>query len=123
MSASQMLKVTVVEGADLLAVDKGGTSDPFCVLTLLDSLDEPFGKAQKSKTVKKSVAPQWKQSFAFTLPPSAVGCKLRVEVQDQDRGFLKNAPATNLGVTHLSLAMLAYGVLQSAAVAVKEHLS
>lgn len=109
---SNVIKVTVMEGADLLAVDKGGTSDPFCVVTLLDFMDEPFGKPQKTKTIRKTLTPQWKQSFAFTLPPSAVGCKLRLEVFDHDKGFLKNAPVTALGATHLSLAMLQPGTSQ-----------
>lgn len=44
--------VLVFEGRDLIACDKGGTSDPYCVVT--------FGSVQKkTKTIKKTVSPRW----------------------------------------------------------------
>ena len=111
-SSAGVLKVTLVEGKELLAVDKGGTSDPFAVLQLLDQYDNPHGKPQKSKPIKKTLAPQWKQSFQFPLPATVVGFKLRVVVQDQDRGLFGAKPATNLGTAYLSMAMLAPGTVQ-----------
>ena len=96
-SSAGVLKVTLVEGKELLAVDKGGTSDPFAVLQLLDQYDNPHGKPQKSKTIKKTLVPQWKQSFQFPLPATVVGFKLvgRVPVRRRRRGF-RAPPARRL---------------------------
>ncbi|KAH8078474.1 C2 domain-containing protein [Aureococcus anophagefferens] len=110
-SSAGVLKVTLVEGRAPRR-RQGRHVRPFAVLQLLDQYDNPHGKPQKSKTIKKTLVPQWKQSFQFPLPATVVGFKLRVVVQDQDRGLFGAKPATNLGTAYLSMAMLAPGTVQ-----------
>ena len=49
-SSAGVLKVTLVEGKELLAVDKGGTSDPFAVLQLLDQTPRTPGGERTPRT-------------------------------------------------------------------------
>lgn len=48
-----MLKVTVVEGSDLLAKDPSGKSDPFCVVKLAGAQE------QTTPVVHLSLNPKW----------------------------------------------------------------
>eukprot|EP01080_Neovahlkampfia_damariscottae_P006512 gene6512-10520_t len=52
------IRLKVCEGKDLPAMDIGGTSDPFVEIS--------FGKEQKkTKTIKKTLNPQWNETFDF----------------------------------------------------------
>lgn len=55
------LRVTLVDGNDLLAADRSGKSDPFVVFTLNDN------RVYKSETVKKTLTPVWNERFDVTV--------------------------------------------------------
>jgi hypothetical protein len=61
------LHVTVIEARNLLAKD-GKSSDPFCEVTMHDNQDKEIS-SKKTKTVKKSIAPQWNETFEFRHRP------------------------------------------------------
>mmetsp|Transcript_38238 Transcript_38238/g.75280 ORF Transcript_38238/g.75280 Transcript_38238/m.75280 type:complete len:548 (-) Transcript_38238:85-1728(-) len=69
--------ITVHAATDLAAVDKGGTSDPYVILTLGSN------KKVQTKVIKKCLNPQWEESFVF----STWGEKdvLHFHVRDWDR--------------------------------------
>jgi len=52
------MSIVLVQANGLLAADKGGTSDPYAVL-------KTGGMKKKSKTIKKTLDPQWHQEFIF----------------------------------------------------------
>lgn len=52
-----VLRVTLVEGKEIHGADRSGKSDPFVVFTLGEQ------KVYKSEVIKKTLAPQWKESF------------------------------------------------------------
>lgn len=53
------IQVTVIEARNLLAMDPGGKSDPFCQVDL-------EGQIQKTKVVNKSLAPRWNAHLFFS---------------------------------------------------------
>jgi hypothetical protein len=67
--------VTVVQARGLRAMDKGGTSDPFVVVST--------GKQKKqTKAVKKTLEPSWGEQFSFEI--GDLSEKLAVVVKDKD---------------------------------------
>ena len=54
-------------GNNLLAADKGGTSDPYATISLLapGSGSVIKSEAGKTKTVKKTIAPVWDYTVTF----------------------------------------------------------
>jgi hypothetical protein len=72
-----LLTVKVIQAADLIPQDMGGTSDPYCILECGDSVIETSVKL-------KTLNPRWDESFSF---PITTGTEiLRVTVLDQDNG-------------------------------------
>ncbi|KAF5014346.1 hypothetical protein F66182_14699, partial [Fusarium sp. NRRL 66182] len=60
MESTLTLKVNVIKGRDLAAKDRGGTSDPYLVVSL--------GSARESTpTISKTLNPDW--NVTFELPP------------------------------------------------------
>ncbi|KAI9371030.1 phosphatidylserine decarboxylase-domain-containing protein [Aspergillus egyptiacus] len=57
---SLVLKVSVLRGRDLAAKDRGGTSDPYLIVTLGDS-------RQSTPTIFKSLNPEWNVTFEMPL--------------------------------------------------------
>ena len=57
----QVLHLRVVEASELIAADKGGTSDPFAVAALLDARGRPVHEREKLKTggLKNTRNPRW----------------------------------------------------------------
>lgn len=70
-----IVRVDLIDGHDIRAVDRGGKSDPFVVFTLNGQ------KVYKSETKKKTLAPEWDESFEMTVP-SRVAADFQLEVYD-----------------------------------------
>jgi hypothetical protein len=76
------LSLCVVSAKDLLAKDEGGVSDPFCIVTLLDSTVQRRGVEMKTHTIEKTMAPTWNKDFAIPLDRDCT--HIRFEVRDKD---------------------------------------
>ncbi|GJP51801.1 hypothetical protein CLOM_g10938 [Closterium sp. NIES-68] len=57
-----VLQVVLVSGRELVACDMNGLSDPFAVLEL-----QLGGQRRKSRVVKKTLEPEWNESFEFLV--------------------------------------------------------
>jgi Ca2+-dependent lipid-binding protein len=55
------LRVTLLTGHDILAVDRGGKSDPYAVFTLNGE------RVFKSSIKKKTVNPDWHEDFSLSV--------------------------------------------------------
>ncbi|TPX32438.1 phosphatidylserine decarboxylase [Synchytrium microbalum] len=71
------LKVSVIEGRDLAAKDRTGTSDPFVSIRLVD-------QTYKTPTVHKSLNPVWGSDYTFTLTEAHRNASLVFTVFDKD---------------------------------------
>ncbi|EAU89251.1 transmembrane protein [Coprinopsis cinerea okayama7 len=79
VSNQGILRVTLLDGEDILAVDRGGTrSDPYAVFTLDGS------KVFKSEPHKKTLTPVWNVDFEVTVP-SRAAADFQIEVFDWNR--------------------------------------
>lgn len=69
------VSVRLVSARDLIAGDFGGKSDPYCIVEIL-------GKTYRTKTIKKTLNPEWNEQagFVFHKTPDT----LIVHVFDQD---------------------------------------
>ena len=85
------LNILVAEARDLIAADKGGTSDPYAVLELVDvnsgnlAMSAGGKRTHKTKTIKKTLAPEWQEQVTWeglTQDPKQLG--VRVKVFDAD---------------------------------------
>eukprot|EP00178_Gracilaria_changii_P011122 TRINITY_DN31930_c0_g1_i1.p1 TRINITY_DN31930_c0_g1~~TRINITY_DN31930_c0_g1_i1.p1 ORF type:complete len:116 (+),score=26.69 TRINITY_DN31930_c0_g1_i1:37-384(+) len=68
------LEIEVVEATELAAADLNGKSDPYCIL-------ETDQSNKKTKTIKKTLEPQWNEKFKMTY---GVNLNLKVKVFDYD---------------------------------------
>lgn len=74
---NSILTVRVIQATDLIPMDNGGISDPYCILEVEDNIIETSVK-------HKTLNPRWDESFTF---PIKTGNEiLHVTVLDQDRG-------------------------------------
>jgi len=80
-SQFRKMKVTLVSGRNLIACDKGGTSDPYCVLEIWEGSRQL--RSFKSKKIKKTLNPVWSQSVTVTIHSDNLS--VRGEVWDHDR--------------------------------------
>lgn len=69
------LQVQLLDGGDIHAADRSGKSDPYVVFTLNGE------KVFKSQTKKKTLHPEWNETFAVTVP-SRVAADFQLEVFD-----------------------------------------
>ncbi|CCM00332.1 uncharacterized protein FIBRA_02362 [Fibroporia radiculosa] len=69
------LRVDLLVGREIQGVDRGGKSDPFVVFTLNGQ------KVYKSQTKKKTLSPEWNESFPVQVP-SRVAADFTCEVFD-----------------------------------------
>jgi len=78
MAAEGVLHITIIEARNLAAMDKGGTSDPYC------QVKSTFNKqAFKTSIIKKTTSPVWNQTFTF-YTTEATG-HLIIKVWDHDK--------------------------------------
>lgn len=64
---SGVVRVTFIEAHALKAADRGGTSDPYCMIPKSFFCDTR-GAVIKTKVVKKTLDPEWKESFEIWIP-------------------------------------------------------
>ncbi|KAG9104760.1 hypothetical protein FRC06_011242 [Ceratobasidium sp. 370] len=88
-----ILRVELLDGKDLAAADRSGKSDPFVVFSLNGS------KAFKSEARRKTLAPEWNQSFEVTVP-SRVGADFFLEVFDWNQ--IETAKSLGSGTIELA---------------------
>ena len=80
--------VTVVRAENLLAKDRGGTSDPFTVLILGRQI-------KKTSVIDKTLNPEWNETFEFETSPSESNCN--VVLYDYDKGIFYGSSQEYLG--------------------------
>ncbi|KDR84854.1 hypothetical protein GALMADRAFT_107257 [Galerina marginata CBS 339.88] len=90
-----VLRVELVDGHGIRGVDRSGKSDPFAVFTLNG------GKVYKSETKKKTITPEWNETFEVSVP-SRVAADFSVEVFDWNQ----IEAAKSLGVGRIDLSSL-----------------
>eukprot|EP00698_Gefionella_okellyi_P005094 TRINITY_DN1467_c0_g1_i1.p1 TRINITY_DN1467_c0_g1~~TRINITY_DN1467_c0_g1_i1.p1 ORF type:complete len:617 (-),score=136.05 TRINITY_DN1467_c0_g1_i1:1302-3110(-) len=73
-----LLKVQVVEAAELLSMDFGGKSDPFCVIS--------HGPATfRTEVVKKTLSPVWNQELRLPVQTYSLQWPISFSVYDWDK--------------------------------------
>ena len=98
---SKNVLVTVVRAENLLAKDRGGTSDPFTVLILGRQI-------KKTSIIDKTLNPEWNETFEFETTP--LESNLNVVLYDYDKGILYGNSQEYLGsVTVPILELLGRG--------------
>ncbi|KAF2103976.1 hypothetical protein NA57DRAFT_30331 [Rhizodiscina lignyota] len=75
--ACLMLRTTVVKGRNLAAKDKGGTSDPYLVVTLGDA-------KEATSSISKTLNPEWNSTFELPIVGTD-GLVLEAVCWDKDR--------------------------------------
>ncbi|KAF8604948.1 tricalbin [Ceratobasidium sp. AG-I] len=88
-----ILRVDLLDGKELPAADRSGKSDPFVVFTLNGS------KAFKSQTKKKTLVPEWNESFEVMVS-SRVGADFSLEVFDWNQ--VENSKSLGSGKIELA---------------------
>ena len=78
--APAVLKISVLRAKDLLAMDRGGTSDPYVRLHIGDDLV----KNKKTSVKNKTLNPTWMENFEFHIQSSQRRDGLVVEAFDKD---------------------------------------
>jgi hypothetical protein len=74
------LEISVLRAEDLVAADRGGTSDPYVRLHIGNAI----GIAKKTKVQTKTLNPEWNQTFSFQLAGEKRREILTVECFDYD---------------------------------------
>jgi len=78
--APAVLKISVLRAKDLLAMDRGGTSDPYVRIYVGDDLV----KAKKTAVKNKTLNPTWMENFEFHIQSSQRRDALNIESFDKD---------------------------------------
>lgn len=89
------LRIDIIDAKEIHAADRGGTSDPYVVITLDGE------KVHKTETKKKTLTPVWNETCECTVP-SRFGAEMVLEVFDWDQ-FGKN---DSLGKATIDLTAL-----------------
>lgn len=63
---SRLLEVRLLEARNVIACDRGGTSDPYVVAALVDIAGrEVKGEKQKTEKINKTLNPKWNATLQF----------------------------------------------------------
>jgi len=77
------LQIQLISARNLAVKDSNGFSDPYCILKLLDKNgSELKNSKKKSKVIKKTLNPEWKETFMYSCDAS-VSC-LEITCWDED---------------------------------------
>ncbi|KAF8640747.1 hypothetical protein AX17_000398 [Amanita inopinata Kibby_2008] len=90
-----ILRVVLLDGQEILGVDRSGKSDPFALFTLDGQ------KVFKSQTKKKTLNPEWNEDFVVSVP-SRAAADFTVEVFDWNQ----IEQAKSLGYGRIDLASI-----------------
>lgn len=74
------LRVGLKEARNIVAADVGGTSDPYCILTIGDSFSKDSIR-KGSMVIDKTLTPKWDETFLFSVN---VNDMLTVDLFDKD---------------------------------------
>ena len=92
------VKVTVLKAENLAAKDSDGTSDPYCILSVVegDNFDQQLFEGKGKYPTKKSspknsdLNPEWNETFEFKITRENVAnCSLQVQIWDLDDATTK----------------------------------
>ncbi|KAI9275987.1 C2 domain-containing protein [Sporodiniella umbellata] len=67
------IKVQLLEARQLKAMDRGGTSDPYCRVRIGSKV------VHKTRHIKKTLTPQWNETFTATISPKREALDLKVK--------------------------------------------
>ncbi|OSD05892.1 tricalbin [Trametes coccinea BRFM310] len=90
-----LVRVDLIDGHSIHAADRGGKSDPFVVFHLNGQ------RVYKSQTKKKTLNPEWNESFTVQVP-SRAGANFQLEVFDWNQ----IEQAKSLGAARIDLESL-----------------
>lgn len=77
-TASGILRIEIIEARDLAAKDRGGTSDPFCILNLGQDV------SLKTSVIHKTLNPVWNSVFDIPITPRMLDFDIKCVVWDKD---------------------------------------
>ena len=80
--------VKIIRGVQLLPMDFGQTSDPYCKLLLYPSTDTTIKSSFKTSVKKNTLQPEFNEEFVFQniQLQDLIGKKLQITVFDKDVG-------------------------------------
>uniref|UniRef100_A0A1I8IHD6 Synaptotagmin-7 n=1 Tax=Macrostomum lignano TaxID=282301 RepID=A0A1I8IHD6_9PLAT len=84
---SNQLNLVLMRAKDLKAMDLSRTSDPYCVAKLVHSKTRRVCQRRRSTVVRRSLSPQWNESFTFGVPADKVH-EYHLELVVKDKDFL-----------------------------------
>jgi Ca2+-dependent lipid-binding protein len=84
-----MVNITIIEARNLKAMDRGGTSDPYCRVHMRNKA------IYKTRHLKKTLSPDWSESFNCKVTSSSIDFKVK------DHNKLNND--VDIGEHHLQL--------------------
>jgi len=102
LSCPAVLALTVLCGRNLKAADFHGTIDPFVCIVRMHVGSAGKANSQQTKVLKKTLHPQWNESFNFEIDSASRHERLHLECFDQDMLSANDS----LGKASLALAPL-----------------
>lgn len=87
-----------MEASDLKNVDRLGTSDPYCTLTLGTS-------KRRSKTINNNLDPKWGETFEF-LVTDPTSQNLVLVIKDDGPGINKSLGQVRIAMSQVSYLLL-----------------
>ncbi|KAF1325644.1 Inositol polyphosphate 5-phosphatase, partial [Globisporangium splendens] len=104
--------VTIAEARGILAADSNGFSDPYVIMTVLDSKGNAIaaGGSFKTKVIKKTLTPRWNEEYLVgDRSDLRLATTLRLALFDDDAFAMSDDP---LGVVDIPIALF-LGVTQT----------